>query len=230
MHNGTKTTRSHSFEYMLAGLLTLLLLAPLLREAKVDASPTFLAITFGLAVAAGIRTFALSTRTRLIGIGCGLLLAALGWYGSHYELQEVRVVVVVGVMALGIWAIILTLRETLLGPRVDLNRVMGAVCGYLLMGLLWSLAYLLIALADPDNFTGLQGSEYDDLFPQTTYFSFVTLTTLGYGDILPKGEFARSLVYLEAIVGQMYVAILIAGLVSAYVPSRRDNKDSSNGD
>jgi hypothetical protein len=60
------------------------------------------------------------------------------------------------------------------------------------------------------------------------YFSFVTMTTLGYGDISPVAPLARSLAYLQAVVGQMYIAILVAGLVSAHVAARTERSDSGN--
>ena len=120
----------------------------------------------------------------------------------------------------GLWAIVLTLRDVVLGANVDWNRLMGAVCGYLLLGWVWALAFLLLALNDPAAFAGLRGSSYDALLPQMTYYSFVTITTLGYGDIAPVGNLARTLAYLEAVVGQMYIAILIAGLIGAHVATR----------
>ena len=55
------------------------------------------------------------------------------------------------------------------------------------------------------------------------YFSFVTLTTLGYGDITPVSATARSLSFMQAVAGQFYVAVLVAGLVSAYISDRRDS-------
>ncbi len=61
--------------------------------------------------------------------------------------------------------------------------------------------------------------------PDWIYFSFVTITTLGYGDITPLTQTARSLSFAEAIVGQFYIAVLVAGLVSAYISSKRDSSD-----
>lgn len=104
---------------------------------------------------------------------------------------------------------------------VDLNRMAGAVCVYLLMGLVWADLYVLLALAMDGAFAGLAPGGVDSLLPQLTYFSFVTLTTLGYGDVTPQVPLAGALAYLEAVLGQLYVAILIGGLVGAHLGSRR---------
>ena len=97
------------------------------------------------------------------------------------------------------------------GP-VNLHRIKGAVAAYLLLGLTWALAYELVALLAAGAFagTGLGGSERPDFI----YFSFVTLTTVGYGDVTPIHPVARSLAVTEALTGQLYPAILLARLVS----------------
>jgi hypothetical protein len=86
------------------------------------------------------------------------------------------------------------------------------VAAYLLLGLGWALAYELVALLDAGAFsgTGLAGSPR---YP-FVYFSFVTLTTLGYGDVTPVHPVARSLAIAEGLTGQLYPAILLARLVS----------------
>jgi Ion channel len=97
------------------------------------------------------------------------------------------------------------------GP-VNLHRIQGAVAAYLLLGLAWALAYELVALQAAGAFsgTGLGGSERPDFI----YYSFVTLTTVGYGDVTPVHPVARSLAVAEALTGQLYPAILLARLVS----------------
>lgn len=97
------------------------------------------------------------------------------------------------------------------GP-VNLHRIQGAVAAYLLLGLTWALAYELVAHLAAGAFsgTGLGGSERPDF----VYFSFVTLTTVGYGDVTPVHPVARSLAIAEALTGQLYPAILLARLVS----------------
>ena len=102
------------------------------------------------------------------------------------------------------------------GP-ITVHRIMGAVLVYLLLGLTWTLAYQLVVLYEPEsfNFGDSQAAEQgDDLRVQLTYFSFVTLTTLGYGDITAVHPVARTLAMLEALIGQLFPAILIARLVS----------------
>ena len=92
------------------------------------------------------------------------------------------------------------------------DRVSGAVVLYLLLGLLWAVAYAIVAAAVPSAFTGLP--EHDNQATDWVYFSFVTLTTVGYGDIAPVARSARTLAILEALVGQLYPAVILARLVS----------------
>jgi hypothetical protein len=102
---------------------------------------------------------------------------------------------------------------------VTFHRIQGAVAGYLLLGMIWAYAYSLVALLRPDAFSGpVSPSDGPRAF---YYFSFVTLTTLGYGDVLPVHPAARSLAAFEAVTGPLYLAILITRLVSLAVAPRR---------
>jgi len=98
------------------------------------------------------------------------------------------------------------------------DRVFGAVVLYLLLGLIWAVAYQLVDLVSPGAFAG--HSEAAVGLADWAYFSFVTLTTVGYGDITPVALGARSLAMLEALVGQLYPAVIIARLVSLQVSSQ----------
>jgi hypothetical protein len=114
------------------------------------------------------------------------------------------------------------------GP-VTYHRILGAVAAYLLLGVTWAAAYKLVALHFPDAFTGPVG--HGKLAMDSwMYFSYATLSTAGYGDIVAQHPVARSLAVTEALVGQLYPAILIARLVSQEVQDRssRNNGQSSS--
>ena len=92
------------------------------------------------------------------------------------------------------------------------DRVFGGIVLYLLLGVMWAVAYALVDTITPNAYAGRP--ENDAGLADWIYFSFVTLTTVGYGDITPVTRVARSLAMLEALVGQLYPAIIIARLVS----------------
>lgn len=111
-----------------------------------------------------------------------------------------------------------TAKQVMFTGDIDGNKILGAICLYLLMGLIWAILYTLVQLSFPNSFTNINSNnEWFTLFPNFIYFSFVTITTLGFGDISPLLPISRFLVYFEAIVGQFYLAILVASLVGSHM-------------
>ena len=113
--------------------------------------------------------------------------------------------------------------------RVTMDTLSGALCVYLLMGYLWGSLYALIYLLAPGSFRlptwwmpgKEQGIATDVPMNLMTYFSFTTLTTLGFGDVLPIGGVARAAVILEAVLGHFYLAVLVARLIGLHVADTR---------
>jgi Ion channel len=115
------------------------------------------------------------------------------------------------------------LRQVFRGGPITGDRIRGSILAYLLLGIIWCLAYQLINLLVPGAF---RFPEPQVLIPgrlshHLVYFSFITLTTVGYGDVTPVYPIARTLAAAEALVGQLYPAILIGRLVSLQISSRQ---------
>jgi len=108
------------------------------------------------------------------------------------------------------------------GP-ITRQRVQGSITIYLLLGLIWAQGFTLAALLKPDSFTGTPGTGQLEVLARMTYYSFVTLTTVGYGDISPVSLVTRSLANVEGLIGQLFPAILIARLVSMEIAARQTN-------
>jgi len=106
------------------------------------------------------------------------------------------------------------------GP-ITLHRVVGAVLLYLVIGFTFTALFCFVALLEPNGFAGLRPLE-DNLAVASNfgYFSFVTLTSVGYGDIVPVHPYARGLANVEAIIGQLYPATLLARLVTLEIAGR----------
>jgi|SRR5262245_35491622 len=106
--------------------------------------------------------------------------------------------------------------------QVTFHRIVGAVLLYLSIGLIFVALYCFVALLKPNAFIGLN-SPKDNLLVggNLIYFSFMTLTSVGYGDIVPLHPFARGLANVEAIIGQLYPATLLARLVTLHIEGRR---------
>jgi Ion channel len=114
--------------------------------------------------------------------------------------------------------LVVVLAQTLRSGPITHHRIQGAIAAYLLLGVIWAYAYSLVALLHPDAFSGpVRPADGPRGF---FYLSFVTLTTVGYGDVLPVHPTARSLAVLEAVTGPLYLAILISRLVSLEVAPR----------
>ena len=118
----------------------------------------------------------------------------------------------------------LSIRQILTSKEITGNMIIGSIVLFILLGLIWSVFYLLLLMIFPDGFNGLSAISWKENFSQVSYFSFVTLTTLGYGDISPKNSITQFFVYGEAIVGVFYMAIIVSSLVSARLNSINEDR------
>ena len=117
-------------------------------------------------------------------------------------------------------AIYLIFKDILTAKKVTLDTILGSICIYFLMGLLWALIYGICITVDDNAFSQLLTDQKS--LQTLIYFSFTTLTTVGYGDISPVSTLTKMLTNLQGIIGQMYPAIIISILVSIYT-SQRNN-------
>ncbi len=116
------------------------------------------------------------------------------------------------------FTILLLVRAVVKAREITWDAVMGAIAGYVLIGVIWTELYCVVELMVPGSFAAGNDSVKDLSDPVQRqsvleYFSFATLSTLGYGDLAPLSRPARSLACLEAICGQFYLAVLVAGLI-----------------
>ena len=208
----------YSFENLLAWLLLYLLVGPFLRAIPHVRFVLSTLLTFALASA----IVTVTCRTRLFLVTTLLLVATLvlHWL-TVFDLATLPPFLNSLAMALYLGVLIFSFSRYIFNARViDSGLVSGALCLYLLLGMLWGSLYAILESVHPGSFAGdlLAGSGNPaERLRHFQYFSFVTLTTLGYGDILPRTEGATALCQTEAIVGQFFMAVLVARLVGIRV-------------
>ncbi|MCB2226180.1 MAG: potassium channel family protein [Desulfarculaceae bacterium] len=167
-------------------------------------------------------------RSFFVSVVCllGGLVLTLGDFGMRSNRLEV-----LGCVLLIVFLIMVLVgigRDVMSTERVTFDTISGALSGYLLIGILWGFAFQAVEMVWPGSFefsdgvlTTMKASDYaGHNWSVLFYFSFVTLTTTGYGDITPLSNVAGQLANTEAVVGQFYMVVLVARLVALY--SRRE--------
>ena len=188
---------------------TLFILAPLLSAQVIV--PLILKIAFSVIIILGALIITMRTSVRLLAIVVGLLSVAIELSGMFSEKTTNIVDTLLSVWMFTLFALLLGKNFIREGRSVP-HRIAGAVTIYLLLGLIWARLYQLLELIRPGSFRFPPGE--DSNAATLTYFSFVTLATVGYGDVTPITIVSRDLAVLEAVMGQLYLVILISWLVS----------------
>jgi hypothetical protein len=120
-------------------------------------------------------------------------------------------------------------QQVMFTGEITRNTIFGSICIYILIGLLFGFAFLIVESILPGSLVGLNGDSWQDNLQITIYYSMVTLTTLGYGDISPAAPVARFLAYMEAMFGVFYTTVLVASLIGLRLSSQRtDNSTESD--
>jgi hypothetical protein len=210
---------------LLGALLFLLVVEPFIPESTLGRVVLDLVVSAVLIAA----VWAVSRRPGLLLTG--LLLAAPG-FGVRWALYVVEIhgLEILGVcfsIAFLTFAAVVVLWQALEHRTVTAHTITGAVSVYLLLSVIWALAFSAIELARPGSFL-IEGRRLDDaahagrsLAPELFYLSLASLTTVAYGDVLPVTNPARRFAVLEAVVGQLYLAVLVARLVGLRVSRSR---------
>lgn len=178
---------------------------------NIIAAIVLLSATFAVSERRGFFIFALAASTVSIAVTFWLAVARTHWLiiVSHGSL-----VIVIGFFAVAILSYVLR------SGKVTSDKIYAAICVYLLLGYGFTFVYSLIEELEPGSFTSLITIRPHDLVSrvmQMRYFSFVTLTSVGYGDIVPHSQIARTVALLEAMFGQFYLVALIGRLVGLHI-------------
>ena len=169
--------------------------------------------------------YSISDNKKRLTIGLILAFVALSAIGSSYVIEQ-KGLLEVGVlvfMSFLTFIAVTILRHVLKAREVTADVVYGALCVYLLIGFIWASAYFVLEVYLPGSFEldgvalTTKAESLEAMLSKCLYFSYVTLTTLGYGDVKPINPPAQSLAYVEALTGQLYLAVLVARLVALQI-------------
>jgi len=203
-------------------LLALILVTPLV-EGFVKLHIIWNIFLTGIFVSA---VYAISEKKRRVYIASLLALPMLVSVWSRYFVESNYVLVVGTLCGVVFFAYMIVNILLFIYKQDEVTRdlITGAAVVYLLMAIMWVFIYRVVEIAHPGSFTITTTQIHDQM--RFIYFSLVTITTLGYGDIVPTTNLARSLATLEAVIGQLYLMTTVAWLVGVRVTQSRERKSS----
>jgi hypothetical protein len=208
------TPRRSRFGYLLAAEVALIVLYPFFDTGR---NPGLFGILALPTVVAGVYAAAGNRRDAGIALVLGLLAvtgnlaAAFGGFHAHG---------LVSWMVFSVFVLVVVLRRVLQSADVTIDTLLGAVAAYLLIGVVWGMAYAFLDIVAPGSFQSLVAHQHFT-WGDFTFLSFVTLTSVGYGDLVPLSGHAKALAIIESVTGVMYPAILIARLIGLHASARR---------
>ncbi len=213
-----KISKKDNFAYLLASLIFLLFTSASVDQFTADGEGQNLVIVATI-ITMMIGIWSVRSTDYLFHTGIGLILVTLILAVFVHILDNVALEFIQ--IALILFFLLLTLKpaieQTLFSGEITTNNLRGSVCIFLLLGLIWTMIYLLLLEFVPGAFSGVDVVDWKQNFPDFIHFSFVTLTTLGFGDILPVSALARFFVYMESVIGIFYMAVVVSSLVGAKI-------------
>ena len=211
------------YGWLLIALLCTVFFAPMLQDYRIGIRVADL--INGTVMVAGV--FSAITKRIHIVMLAGIAVLALTARFIDPFVDTTLTALIAEIMSflflLSVFAIIL--KDIFRTSIVSTDTLVGSICGYLILSTIFASVYAFIVILHPDSFlinTGLDGAqatlgEFSSHYGMTNYFSIITLTTVGFGDIVPQNTYARTVVSVEAITGQIYMTVIVARLVGLHI-------------
>ena len=206
--------------YLLILLVALIIVFPVLKGSQTQAVILNSTFTFILtAILYGIRE---KRRIIYIGMIIGVPWLAIVWINLRLDSDALRIASALLMTVLFSYTIRILIKHIVEAKEISAELLSAAGCIYMLVGFAWSGIYITMELIKPESFLQVTADGYRQVEHSydLVYFSFITLTTLGYGDLTPQTSLARSFAILEAIGGVLFMGILIGTLVGIFVAYR----------
>lgn len=217
--------REVKFNLLFLGLFLLLTGGPVIRHYDWWDNPLLLEISFGIASILFITSLARDLRVFVLGLIPASLTILFALLAIVIDMDIFRYLMLFAAFAFCLVAIRYSALEVFLSGDVDLNKIVGSVCIYLLLVVAWAILYDFLELLTPGSFSGLSATNELSRFDEFAYFSLVTITTLGYGDITPENLVAGITAGMQATAGVFYTAVLVASLVGDFLSRRGQGAD-----
>ncbi len=194
-------------------------LVPILSLGK--GGQIFIRIIYSIILLAGIASVAKQNKYLIPVTIFAFISLFVSWYSDIDSSTTALIADDFSAIVFNLILAVVILIKTFKPGEITFHRIEGSIIAYLLVGLIFAFIFHVITLfAGPSTFNNIQGADLKEFL----YYSFVSLTTMGYGDVTPVHPLARSLATLEGLIGQLYPAILIARLVSMEFASRSKNR------
>ena len=161
-------------------------------------------------------------RVFMIALAIAIPMLALKWSYYFFNISAILFVADGISVVFTAYATIIVLSYVFTKKEITADVIFAAISGFFMIGLMWAFVFSVLEFILPGSFHYPQVE--GDRLTHTTYYSFVTLTTLGYGDITPATGAASSFSLLEAVIGQIYMTVLIAILVGKYISQSMEKK------
>jgi hypothetical protein len=212
-------TSQNNFVYLCGALIALLFSASLVQEFSGTWGEDIFTLASMLMLVVSIKSVHTDMtwkKTVYVLLGFLFVLSILAKVFAFSYSVYLNLIILLLFFAGSFWT---AYKQILFEGKVDTNKMIGSLSLYLLLGLMWTILYLILIELDSQAFSGLESGSWKQNFSQVAYYSFVTLTTLGYGDILPVNKVAQFFVYMEAVIGVFYMAIIVSSLISLRLAS-----------
>jgi hypothetical protein len=218
------------FLFLLLSLVILFVISPILAD--LNFITMFMEIFMTLVMILALGASQDSKRQITTALILAVPAVAFGWLAQFFPWQSLKTLNAAFDLVFLVFIFVNLMRIILTSKQVTTHVIYGAMCAYLMLGLAYSELYMFMIIINPASFTFSNGNYVSvetfrhivDVF----YFSFVSLTTLGYGDIIPTTSISRMLSSLEALTGQLFIAIIIARLVAMHT-SHKSRKNTGTG-